>query len=295
MTLRILTFDLEDWFHLLDFSGTRTEREWNRYPSRLPALCDRLLNELERRGQKATFFCLGWVARRHPHLVRRIHEAGHEIASHSDHHQLAYEQTPEEFSEDLKRSIDVLQQATGARVRAYRAPGFSLTPRNLWAWEVLVAHGIEIDCSIFPAHRAHGGFPEFGAAAPVWLEVNGVRIKEFPINSYSLGPWSWMFSGGGYFRLTPYRLLRRWMRSSRYVMTYFHPRDFDAEQPRIDGLTPWRRFRAYVGLRGAWLKFQRLLDEFEFVDLATAEDQVDWSQAPVVRLRRPTLRRTRDG
>lgn len=278
----ILTFDVEDWFHLLDVPGARTELEWTRYPSRLEATCDLLLDELERRGQRATFFVLGWIARRHPQVVRRIHQLGHEIASHSDRHQLAYQQTPREFAEDLRRSLEALEQVTGTKVRAYRSPGFSVTARNRWVFEILAEHGIEVDCSVFPALRAHGGFPGFGCPEPAWVETNGVRIKEFPINSRTICGVPFVFSGGGYFRLFPLFLIRRWMRQSSYVMTYFHPRDIDADQPRLPGLSPWRRFRAYVGVKSGLYKLLRLLDEFPFVDLRTAVMQINWAEARVI-------------
>lgn len=275
--MRILTFDVEDWFHILDNASTRTDQQWRQYPSRLDANIDRLLDILQRYGCPATFFCLGWVAEQHPNVIKRIAAAGYEIGSHSYAHQLAYEQTPEAFATDLSRSLAVLEDLLGTKVRSYRAPGFSLKPDNVWVFDILIEHGIEIDCSIFPAARGHGGFPHFGAAEPVVVVRPGGSIKEFPINVASVFGRDLVFSGGGYFRLFPYPLVRRLADGSPYLMTYFHPRDFDPDQPRLPGLSFARRFRSYYGLREAAAKLEKLLEEFRFVDLGAADAEVDWT------------------
>lgn len=282
--MNILTFDVEDWFHLLDHDSTRHVEQWGSFESRIQASTDRVLDLLAARGQKATFFCLGWVADAHPAVIRRIDAAGHEIGSHTYSHQLITSQTREAFAVDFRRSVDRLQEVTGKKIRAFRAPGFSLTARNTWAFEVIAAAGIEVDCSVFPASHAHGGFESFGDARPVIIDHGGVRLKEFPLNVSQVLGRRVVFSGGGYFRLFPYALIRKMMRDSGYVMTYFHPRDFDAGQPMLPDL-PWRRrFRSYVGLAGAFQKLRTLLDDFQFVDLAEAERSVDWTRAPVMRI-----------
>lgn len=203
-SMRILTFDVEEWFHILDNESTKTETEWSRYERRLERNMDRILELLASKQLKATFFCLGWVAREFPHVIRCIAEHGHEIATHSDLHQLVYEQQREEFREDLRRSVNEIEDITGTKVTTYRAPGFSLMKEHIWVFEELVAHGIEVDCSVFPASRGHGGFSSFGSARPVWVEAGGVRLKEFPINLFPVAGRQIVFSGGGYFRLIPY-------------------------------------------------------------------------------------------
>jgi polysaccharide deacetylase family protein (PEP-CTERM system associated) len=280
--MNILTFDIEDWFHILDNDATRGEREWEGFPSRIHANTDRILDELERGGRKATFFCLGWVARRYPEIVRAIDGRGHEIGSHSAMHQLVYEQGAKEFRRDLRDSIAVLEDTIGGKVQSYRAPGFSITEHTPWAFEALCEAGIQRDSSVFPAPRAHGGFASFGAAEPVVIECGGMRLKEFPINVATVLGRGLIFSGGGYFRLLPYALISRLMSASPYVMTYFHPRDFDPGQPVLDSLPLTRRFKSYVGLRTAWRKLARLLDEFPCVDLRTADEAVDWGKVRVV-------------
>ena len=282
--MNILSFDIEEWFHILDNDSTKTETEWSVYEKRLERNIERIFEFLDQNSQNATFFCLGWVAREYPSVVRRIHEHGYEIASHSDRHQLAYEQDRHEFVEDLKCSIDSIEDITGKKVRAYRAPGFSFKEENKWVLESLAQNGIEIDCSIFPAKRAHGGFVSFGHAQPAWVEMNGIRLKEFPINLYSIVGQSIIFSGGGYFRLFPYSVIAHMMRGSDYVMTYFHPRDFDKHQPVIQQLGLLRKFKSYYGLGTAFQKLARLVKDFKFIDLDSADRQVDWDKAPVVQL-----------
>ena len=280
--MRILTFDIEEWFHLLDVQGGDECKRWEQRESRVEVSTQRILGLLDRFGFKATFFCLGWVAQRHPSLIRQIHESGHEIASHTYAHTLLYTETPQQFRDDLARSVQTLEACCGAKVRAFRAPGFSLTRANPWVFDELAAQGITIDSSIFPTARAHGGFAGFGAASPAWVERGGVRIKEFPINLARCAGIELVFSGGGYFRLLPARLARTLFRVSPYVMTYFHPRDFDAGQPLLEGLSVLRRFRSYVGIRSAFAKLEGVLQEHPFVDIDAADRSIDWATARVI-------------
>ena len=277
--MNILTFDIEEWFHILDNESIKSEKEWSNYEYRLDANMDRIFELLERENQKATFFCLGWIARKFPHIIKRIDELGYEIASHSDKHQLAYEQSKEDFGKDLQYSINSIEDLTGKKIRTYRAPGFSIKEENKWVFEVLLENGIEIDCSVFPAKRSHGGFENYGYAQPSIIECDGIQLKEFPINLFKVANHNIIFSGGGYFRLFPYWIIKRMMNRSEYVMTYFHPRDFDPKQPIIEELSRVRLFKSYVGLSSALKKLNHLISEFEFIDIATANASVDWKSA----------------
>lgn len=283
-TMNILTFDVEEWFHILDNNSTKTEVDWAKYPSRIHENMERIFQLLEETNQQATFFCLGWVARKHPDIIRAISNRGFEIATHSDLHQLAYEQSRSEFKNDLETSIKALEDITGKKIRAYRAPGFSIKQENKWVFEVLIENGIEVDCSVFPAKRSHGGFEQFGVAEPCWIDIDGHRLKEFPINTVNGLGKSLIFSGGGYFRLIPYPILQQLTKRSNYVMTYFHPRDFDANQPMIEELSRLRKFKSYYGLSGCLDKLKELMTDFPFIDLATAEQLVNWDQAKIVKL-----------
>jgi len=282
--MNILTFDVEEWFHILDHDSTKTEKEWSNFEYRLESNLEKIFELLERKNQKATFFVLGWVAREFPQVLKKIDSMDYEIATHSDTHQLAYEQTKIEFNEDLKRSLGSIEDVTGKKVTTYRAPGFSVKKSNQWVFEYLLNHGIEIDCSVFPAQRAHGGFEKFGSAAPSIIDVGGKTLKEFPINVFNAAGKNIIFSGGGYFRFLPYFLIKKMMKQSNYVMTYFHPRDFDPNQPIIQDLSAVRKFKSYYGLKGSFLKLEKLIDDFDFVDIATADKLVNWEVQKIIRL-----------
>lgn len=279
--MRILTFDIEEWFHILDHAPTKSEVEWQNYAPRIHRNVERILALLEGKSLKATFFCLGWIAERYPEVVRLIDAQGHELGAHSDRHQLIYEQTPGEFRADTLTSIRRLEDLTGKRVRAYRAPGFSITARTRWAFEVLRECGIELDSSVFPATRAHGGLPEEDRTVPFLMSTPAGTLREFPISTVAFFGKRMVYSGGGYFRLLPYPLLSRLVKRSPYVMTYFHPRDFDADQPLVPGLSALRHFKSYYGLQHAFPKLERLLMDFGFVDLDAANRMVNWDSPQV--------------
>lgn len=278
--MNVLTFDVEDWFHLLDYGGSRNTSDWGSYESRLHGGVERILRILDRHQQRATFFILGWVADEFPETVRRICSAGHEIGSHSYGHQLIYEQTPEEFEQDLIRSVRALNKVVEGNVRYYRAPGFSLIPGCEWVFPILQRHGIKVDCSIFPAARAHGGYVDGMPPAPFIVRFGDSKLVEMPLNIASVMGRRLVYSGGGYFRLLPYQLIRRFVARSNYTMTYFHPRDFDIGQPILPKLPMSRRFRTYVGISGAEEKLDRLLKEFSWISVGEAVSRL--SNVPIV-------------
>lgn len=282
--MNILTFDIEEWFHILDNGSTKTVKEWKNYEVRIHANMERIFNVLEETNQKATFFCLGWIAEMYPEVIREIVNRGYEVGSHTRMHQLVYEQTPKEFAQDLEHSIKTLEDITGKRVKYFRAPGFSIREDNKWAFEIIASQGIEVDCSVFPSLRSHGGFPSYKQPVPSILKYNGIELKEFPINFNTISGNPVIFTGGGYFRLFPYSLIKRWTIQSEYIMTYLHPRDFDVEQPIIKGLSLFRQFKSYVGLKGAATKLENWLSDFEFIDLGTAVKTINWAEVPVVEI-----------
>src|SRR6056297_934293 len=282
--MKILTFDIEDWFHILDHPTTKSEKEWVNFKPRIYEGIDKIFNILESFDHKASFFVLGWIAEKHPNIIKEICDRGYEIGSHTATHQLVYEQSKEEFYQDVDRSIKTLEDISGKKVTMFRAPGFSITEHNKWAFEVLVELGIEIDSSVFPAGRAHGGMPSYGLAKPSILEYNGVMLKEFPINTHSFLDKNLNYSGGGYFRLMPYRLLKQWTSKDTYVMSYLHPRDFDSGQPMIEDLSTLRKFKSYVGLESAKPKLKKWLQDFEFIDITTADSLTNWDEVKRVKL-----------
>lgn len=277
MPMNLLTFDIEDWYNC-DFISQ--DFKWDKYEVRIYQGVDQILEELNKRNLKGTFFCLGWIAKQHPDVIRQIHGQGHHVGCHSYQHELVFRFDRNGFRQDTEKSKKLIEDITGQAINAYRAPGFSITENNVWALEVLSEVGFKYDCSLFPASHDYGGFSSYGKAEPAQLLLpNGAVLKEFPINIQKTLNKNIVFSGGGFFRLFPYPLIRYWARRSPYLMTYFHTRDFDPGQPMIEALPLRRKFKSYVGLRYAFSKFQRLLDDFEFVDLERADKMVDWGKA----------------
>ena len=222
--MKILSFDIEDWYHLLDHEASSSPASWTKFASRVEKSTEAILEILADADQRATFFCLGWVAERHPRLIRLIHDQGHHVATHSHTHQLVYEQTRREFRTDVERSIGVLSDITGDCIDTFRAPGFSIKKGQEWAFDTLLELGITTDCSVFPAKRSHGGFSDFGVARPVRIQLEAGELLEFPINTHRFLGQDFVYSGGGYFRLLPQMYLGRRFSKDPYVMTYFHPR-----------------------------------------------------------------------
>ena len=275
--MNILTFDIEEWFHLLDNDSTRSEEQWKGFEVRIYEI-------MEEAETKATFFVIGWIAKTYPDIVRQI-ASKYQVGSHTMNHQLVWQQSREAFKEDVSSSIKLLEDITGQKVEAFRAPGFSIRESEGWAFEILHELGIRMDSSVFPAHHAHGGMPSYTSAIPSWVEYNGIRMKEFPIVYRKILGKHIVFSGGGYFRLIPYCLLRKWTREClEYLLGYIHPRDLDAEQPMIEDLNYIRRFKSYYGLHGAEEKLKRWLMDYDFMDLRSADGLIDWETAPIVKL-----------
>lgn len=282
--MNILTFDVEEWFHLLDNDSTRSEEQWKKYEVRIYENMERIFRILEATNTKATFFIIGWIAKNYPDIVKQI-ASKYQIGSHTMYHQLVWQQSRKEFKEDVSSSIKLLEDITGQKVEAFRAPGFSIRKSEGWAFEILHELGIKMDCSVFPAYHAHGGIPSFPEAKPSWIVYQGVRMKEFPIVFRKLGGHHIIFSGGGYFRLCPYTLLKKWSKESGdYLLGYIHPRDLDAKQPMIQELNYLRRFKSYYGLKGAETKLRRWLRDFQFVDVQTADKMIDWKDVLTVDL-----------
>ena len=282
--MNILTFDIEEWFHVLDNKETQSIYEWNKFDSRIQLGMDIIYDILDNSNSSATFFVVGWIAKKYPEIIREISNRGFEVASHTHLHQLVYEQDRKTFNNDVEKSIKTLEDCTGKKITSFRAPGFSITENNKWAFEVLHKLGITKDSSVFPAARAHGGLPSYNSATPSIIEYNGIKLKEFPINTHDVLGKPFIFSGGGYFRLLPYQIIKNWTLQSNYVMTYFHPRDFDVGQPIVPGLSLPRRFKSYVGIKNCKPKLEKWLTDFDFMDLSSADKMIDWDHVPNIKL-----------
>lgn len=279
--INILTFDIEEWYH---FDILSTEEKWEKYPTRIDLYLPRVLDKLDEHQTKATFFCLGWIARTYPNVLKQIQERGHELACHSDKHFFVREMTPESFNEDLSLALDSIENAIGEKVISFRAPAFTISEDATWAFEVLAENGIKNDCSIFPTTRSFGGFPSFGEATPSLIKYKNYQIKEFPISSGTILGKQVVFGGGGYFRLFPYWLIKKLMNQLDYNMTYLHMRDFDYEQPRFKHLSAMRYFKSYHGIRKAYPKFLRMLNDYKWLNLEQAVKKIDFNNIRQVEL-----------
>lgn len=266
-----MTVDLEDYFHVSVFDGIVPRSEWNGMESRVRCNTERLLALFDDFHVRATFFVLGWVAERQPQLVRMIADAGHEIASHGYAHRLIYDQTPAAFRDDVSRAKRVLEDAANRAVHGYRAPSYSVTPRSLWALDILIDEGYAYDASIFPIRHDRYGIP-VSPRLPYSVERPGGTIIEIPASTVRLGPLNVPVAGGGYFRILPYGWTRWGIaelnRQRVPAVFYIHPWEIDPGQPRLQA--GWLgRFRHYRNLDKTEGRLRALLREFRFAPVRT--------------------------
>ena len=238
---------------------------------RVEANTQRILGLLSRHNARATFFTLGWVAEKSPELVRAIQKEGHEIASHGYSHQLVYNQTPEVFREETRRSKAILEDITGEPITGYRAASYSITNVSRWALDILAEEGFTWDSSIFPVHHDRYGMPD----SPRWPHTlttdEGHTLAEFPLSTLKFPGYTLPIAGGGYFRLFPY-WFSRWglgsiNRQGQPFVFYLHPWEVDPGQPRLD--VKWfSRFRHYNNLDVCEQRLSKLLGHFPFTTMS---------------------------
>lgn len=266
-----LTIDVEDYFQVAALAEAVDHDDWHAMEYRVEANVNRLLELLDQEQCKATFFTLGWVADKSPELVKAIHKAGHEVASHGYSHQLIYNQTPEVFREETRRSKQILEDITGEPVTGYRAASYSITNQSRWALDILAEEGFTWDSSIFPVHHDRYGMP----GTPRWPHKlttdKGYELAEFPLSTLKLPGYTLPIAGGGYFRLFPY-WFSRWglgsiNRQRQPFVFYLHPWEIDPGQPRLD--VKWfSRFRHYNNLDVCEQRLTRLLRHFSFTTMS---------------------------
>ena len=265
MMQNALSVDVEDWFHVGAFERTIGRDGWDALTHRVERNTDEVLALFAETGVSATFFTLGWVAERYPALMRRIVDAGHEIASHGYDHARVFSLTPEAFREDLRRSRGLLEDASGERVIGYRAPSFSIDHRTPWAHQVLAEEGYLYSSSVAPIRHDHYGWPDSPRFA--WKPVEGASLLELPVTTAEFGGRRLAAGGGGFFRLLPYGF-SRWAirqvngREDRPAIIYFHPWEIDPDQPRVQGAPLRSRLRHYTNLSVMAQKLRRLTRDF---------------------------------
>ena len=274
--LHALSFDVEEYFQVANLRERFPRDSWESVPSRLHVGMDAILGCLERHGVRATFFFLGWIAERHPELVRRCYDAGHELASHGYEHLFLDELgRPETLARDLERTEQALVAAGAPRPIGFRASTFTLTRATWWAFDVLVERGYRYDSSVHPIRHPLYGVPDFEPGISV-VQAGGGSIVEFPVATWRLLGANLPVGGGGYFRLYPLALtaaaIRSLERSGARAALYLHPWEFDPDQPRSEASFT-KRFRHTVNLARTLPRLERLLERFRFTTLrAVLED-----------------------
>ncbi len=246
--INAFTIDVEDYYQVSGFEDVIPRERWRDHESRVLSNTYRFLEMLDEYQVKATFFVLGWVADRHPHLVRDIDEAGHEVGCHSYWHHLIYDKSREDFEEDLKRSTHVIEDAIGKKIETFRAPSFSVVEETLWALDVLVEHGYKYDSSIFPSARSRCGISGT-SRFPHRIDTDAGPILEFPLTVRPLGKRMIPVGGGGYFRLFPRAVTKYFLhqindQEQQPFVFYIHPWEIDVQQPKIRSASDPREIAA---------------------------------------------------
>jgi polysaccharide deacetylase family protein (PEP-CTERM system associated) len=288
MTRNVVSVDVEDYFHAEAFSDVVDRARWDSYASRVVPNTRRILQLLATLDVRATFFVLGWVAERFPHLVREIAAGGHELGCHSYWHRLIYKLDAAEFREDTRRAKDIIEQLVGQPVAGYRAPTYSVVHRSAWALEILAELGFTYDSSIFPIRHDLYGMPD-APRAPFRFQTPAGPMTEFPITTFRVAGHNLPVGGGGYLRLLPKLYTRIGLKRAQSegvpTVIYIHPWEVDPDQPRLPGRLK-SRLRHYTNLSRTLERFRSLLEagnytsfrESGLADTAKDFDFYAWNQ-----------------
>lgn len=290
--MNVLTYDVEEWYMEKILRGGR-EFKYQQFDETF----SELLDKLDGLGLKATFFCVGQLAKEFPDVVKRIDQKGHEIGCHSNTHSFLTKMDEQTLRQDTTEAIKALEDLTGKKVTSYRAPAFSITDNNKWAIGVLADCGIEYDASIFPAVRDFGGYPLFPEKKPCKIVYDGATIKEFPISVTTILGKRIVYSGGGYFRVLPFGLVNRIFQIEDYNICYFHlsdllnikvklmnRKDYESyfKEPGTIKNRMVRYAKSNLGRGDTFSKLFKLMSDNEFVNIGEASKQIDWNKAKTV-------------
>jgi polysaccharide deacetylase family protein (PEP-CTERM system associated) len=278
----IFSVDVEEFFHAHALSAAAPRASWDALPRRVEASTERLLDLLGRHEAFGTFFVLGWVAERHPGMVRRIVEAGHEVASHGHWHERVTEMTLKGFRDDLRHSIRRLEDLTGRRVLGYRAPSFSIVPGTEWAFDIMLEEGLVYDSSLFPIHRPGSGYPGCDPE-PHYLVRPAGDLLELPLTTTAFAGLRLPAAGGAWLRHLPFGLVQRAFdectRRNVPGMFYMHPWEVDEDQPVLPGLSAVTRLRHYGGVDRMFARVERLVATYRFTSVERALGRKDMRAA----------------
>lgn len=264
-----MTIDVEDYFQVSAFENVISPKDWDGLEPRVENNIDRLLEIFDENDCKATFFTLGWIAERFPEMIKRIVAEGHELASHGTMHKRASDQSAKEFESDVGDAKKLLEDISGTAILGYRAPSFSFTNDNLWVYDVLANLGYVYSSSVYPVVHDHYGIPD----APRFKYETKSGVDEIPLSTLPMFGKNWPISGGGYFRLYPYRLTRwavkKFSESEQepYIF-YMHPWELDPGQPKINDINAKTRFRHYLNLSKVDGRLNRMLQDFQWAAMS---------------------------
>jgi polysaccharide deacetylase family protein (PEP-CTERM system associated) len=262
-----LSVDVEDWFQVGAFENVIERGRWDGISTRVESNIDRILDLFAEAGVSATFFTLGWIAERHPAMIRKIADAGHEVASHGYDHARVFNFDRKSFGDDIRLARKILEDCSGQRVSGYRAPSFSIDHRTPWAFEELAEQGYDYSSSVAPISHDHYGWPE--APRFAFKPLPSSNLIEIPVTTAMLGGRRMAAGGGGFFRVLPYAF-SRWAirqvnrREERPAVFYFHPWEIDPEQPRVPNAPVRSKLRHYTNLDKMAGKLTVLANEFRW-------------------------------
>lgn len=260
--MHLLSFDLEEWFHVFVQNKSLHQSHWDKLPAMMPDITRALLDRLSEHNAKASFFCMGWVASKYPELIRDIDAAGHEVAAHSYWHKLVHQQNHNEFKEDLMRNIETLQQITGKKVISYRAPAFTLLPTSGYRLEALLEAGIKVDSSVKSGVRLGSWrIPNH----PFCIQNN--TLQYYPVSTCSFMGARIPYAGSGYFRLLPFAFVKQKLQPNSYHMLYFHPRDLDARMGQRTEFSLIERLRFIPGTGSSLFRLGQLLEKHQMFSI----------------------------
>ena len=261
--INALTVDIEDWYHICGVEDNMPREKWGEYNSRVVPNTQVILGILSEKNAKATFFVLGYIAKRFPQLIKEIDSLGHEIATHGFWHKLIYTEDKKTFQEDLKASIGVLQDITGKKVLGHRAASFSITNETLWALDILIKEGIKYDCSIFPILNPRYGIVD----APRFPYEIKPGLIEFSPSTLKICGANIPFAGGPYFRVLPYYLIKLAIKNinkqGKPANMYIHPWEIDSKHPKLN-IPLDRSITHYANIRSTAPKLKAMLSDFSF-------------------------------
>ena len=292
--MNILTFDIEEWYLEKVNHGGR-ENLYNLYDETFCVLLD----ELDKQNIKATFFCVGKLAKDFPNVVQEISNRGHEVGCHSNIHTWVNKMTEDELRQDTIEAIKALEDVSGQKVTAYRAPAFSITTENKWAVNVLADCGIESDASIFPTNRDYGGYKDFPQDTPCVISNEGARLKEYPISLTRIMGKHTAFSGGGYFRVLPLWLVSKAMANRNYNIFYFHLNDLTHQRLALKSRVEYeeyfkepgtlknrmvRYFKSNISIGDTFRKLRQLMRTSQFCCVAEANNTINWNNVSNIKL-----------